>query len=212
MQRARSRAPVRQAEFGGRTRRRRRLRRWSRARAPNSWQRQRHMLHGAPAAVEQPGRGATRAHLPLWHRPEPAAHRCQQLNVPVQIVDNLNAADAVMTLKNYYRQQPAPIMEAERRNVPVYILRSNTVTQMEQCLVDIFQFPPPGGCLRRGDARDAGRHPARAQRRLRRRRTQPAVGRPSAASSINWRAPPTWSATAMGASHIGACASSVSEG
>lgn len=63
------------------------------------------------------------------------------LNVPVQIVDNLNSADVVMTLKNYYRQQPAPIMEAERRNVPVYILRSNTVTQMEQCLVDIFQIP-----------------------------------------------------------------------
>ena len=63
------------------------------------------------------------------------------LNVPIQIVDNLNAAGAVMTLKNYYRQQPAPILEAERRNIPIYILRSNTVTQMEQCLVDIFNIP-----------------------------------------------------------------------
>jgi hypothetical protein len=63
------------------------------------------------------------------------------LKVPVQIVDNLNAADAVMTIKNYYRQQPAPILEAERRNIPIYILRSNTVMQMEQCLVDIFHIP-----------------------------------------------------------------------
>lgn len=63
------------------------------------------------------------------------------LKVPVQIVDNLNAADAVMTIKNYYRQQPAPILEAERRNIPIYILRSNTVMQMEQCLVDIFHVP-----------------------------------------------------------------------
>ncbi len=63
------------------------------------------------------------------------------LKVPVQIVDNLNAADAVMTIKNYYRQQPAPILEAERRNIPIYILRSNTVMQMEQCLVDIFHMP-----------------------------------------------------------------------
>ena len=31
-------------------------------------------------------------------------------------------------------------MDAERRNIPVYVLRSNTVTQMEQCLVDIFQI------------------------------------------------------------------------
>lgn len=63
------------------------------------------------------------------------------LNVPIQIVDNLNQADVVMTLKNYYRQQPQPIADAERRNIPVYILRSNTATQMEQCLVDIFHMP-----------------------------------------------------------------------
>jgi stage III sporulation protein SpoIIIAA len=60
------------------------------------------------------------------------------LNVPVVIVDNLSNADVLITLKNYYRQQPQPILDAERRNVPIYILRSNTVTQMEQCLGDIF--------------------------------------------------------------------------
>ena len=38
------------------------------------------------------------------------------------------------------RQQPQPLVEAERRNVPVYILRSNTITQMEQCLVDMFHL------------------------------------------------------------------------
>jgi stage III sporulation protein SpoIIIAA len=63
------------------------------------------------------------------------------LNVPVVIVDNLNAADVVMTLKNYYRQQPQPLVDAERRNVPIYILRSNTVTQMEQSLANIFHMP-----------------------------------------------------------------------
>ncbi|MEZ4658577.1 MAG: R3H domain-containing nucleic acid-binding protein [Caldilineaceae bacterium] len=62
------------------------------------------------------------------------------LNVPVEIVDELRLADIVMTLKNYYRQQPQPIVDAERRNVPIYILRSNTATQMEQCLVDIFHM------------------------------------------------------------------------
>lgn len=62
------------------------------------------------------------------------------LNAPIQIVDNLNIADAVMTLKNYYRQQPAPIQEAERRGIPVYILRSNTTAQMEQILVDLFNI------------------------------------------------------------------------
>src|SRR5690606_9984131 len=34
-----------------------------------------------------------------------------------------------------------PISDAERRNIPIYVLRSNTVSQMEQCLVDIFHIP-----------------------------------------------------------------------
>jgi stage III sporulation protein SpoIIIAA len=63
------------------------------------------------------------------------------LNVPVVIVDTLPAADVVMTLKNYYRQQPQPLVDAERRNVPIYVLRSNTVTQMEQSLANIFHMP-----------------------------------------------------------------------
>lgn len=63
------------------------------------------------------------------------------LNVPVVIVDTLTAADVVMTLKNYYRQQPQPLVDAERRNVPIYVLRSNTVTQMEQSLANIFHLP-----------------------------------------------------------------------
>jgi len=62
------------------------------------------------------------------------------LRVPIQLVDTLGAADVVMTLKNYYRQQPQPIVDAERRSIPIYILRSNTVTQMEQCLADIFHL------------------------------------------------------------------------
>lgn len=62
------------------------------------------------------------------------------LGVPVQLVDTLSAADVVVTLKNYYRQQPQPLTEAERRSIPVYILRSNTSLQMEQVLADIFQM------------------------------------------------------------------------
>ncbi|MCB0116754.1 MAG: R3H domain-containing nucleic acid-binding protein [Caldilineaceae bacterium] len=64
----------------------------------------------------------------------------KNLNVPVDIVNELRDADIVMTLKNYFRQKPQPIVDAERRNTPVYVLRSNTVTQMEQALLDVFQL------------------------------------------------------------------------
>jgi stage III sporulation protein SpoIIIAA len=69
-------------------------------------------------------------------------HRLQQvakgLKVPVNIVDDLSNAEAVFTLKNYYRKRPHNISEAERKGIPIYVLRSNTVTQMESVLADIF--------------------------------------------------------------------------
>lgn len=67
----------------------------------------------------------------------------KNLNVSIEVVPEMHDADIVMTLKNYYRQKPQPIADAERRNVPVYVLRSNTVTQMEQCLLDVFHLNTP---------------------------------------------------------------------
>ncbi len=64
----------------------------------------------------------------------------QNLKVPIEVVKELRDADIVMTLKNYFRQKPQPIADAERQNVPVYVLRSNTVTQMEQYLLDVFHL------------------------------------------------------------------------
>jgi len=62
----------------------------------------------------------------------------KSLHLPVQLVDNLQEADVLMTLKSYYRKHPQPISEAERLGKPVYVLRSNTAVQMESCLADIF--------------------------------------------------------------------------
>jgi stage III sporulation protein SpoIIIAA len=99
-----------------------------------------------PVAVEsevRPARKAQRATVNVFpygigqNRLRSAA---KNLNVPVEIVNELRDADIVMTLKNYFRQKPQPIVDAERRNTPVYVLRSNTVTQMEQCLLDVFQL------------------------------------------------------------------------
>ncbi len=62
----------------------------------------------------------------------------QNLHLPVVLVDELARSDVVVTLKNYYRRRPQPIADAERRGVPIHVLRSNTVNQMESCLADIF--------------------------------------------------------------------------
>ena len=62
----------------------------------------------------------------------------QNLHLPVELADEMRKADAVITLKSYYRRRPQPISEAERKGVPIYVLRSNTVSQMESCLADVF--------------------------------------------------------------------------
>jgi hypothetical protein len=60
------------------------------------------------------------------------------LHLPVDLTDELRNADVVMTLKNYYRRRPQPISDAERRGIPIHVLRSNTESQMESCLADLF--------------------------------------------------------------------------
>jgi hypothetical protein len=62
----------------------------------------------------------------------------QSLHLPVQLVSELRNTDVVITLKNYYRRRSQPISDAERRGIPIHVLRSNTVNQMETCLADIF--------------------------------------------------------------------------
>jgi hypothetical protein len=60
------------------------------------------------------------------------------LQLPIRIVNDVSDADAVLTLKNYYRKRPPAVTDAERRGVPVYVLRSNTIAQMEGILEDLY--------------------------------------------------------------------------
>jgi hypothetical protein len=64
----------------------------------------------------------------------------QQLDIPVQVLDSLESAEAVVTLTNYYRNRPRLLVEAEEDGIPIYVLRSNTVTQMENCLAGLYDL------------------------------------------------------------------------
>jgi hypothetical protein len=65
----------------------------------------------------------------------------KRLGVPAVMVRELAEADALITLRTYYRNREQSIMEAEQRGLPIYALRSNTVSQIEQSLVDMFNLP-----------------------------------------------------------------------
>lgn len=62
----------------------------------------------------------------------------KKMSLPADIVREVGDADMVLTLKNYYRQKPLTLRQAESDNTPIYILKSNTAAQMESCLNDIF--------------------------------------------------------------------------
>jgi hypothetical protein len=64
----------------------------------------------------------------------------KRLRVQINIVDELRDADVLVTLKSYYRKRRQLISDAERRRTPVYVLRANTVTQMENFLVQAMNL------------------------------------------------------------------------
>jgi len=67
----------------------------------------------------------------------------RSIRVAAVIVRTIKEADAVMTLKNYYRRRPQPLVEAEVNGTPVYVLRSNTQQQMESVLANVFEVSRP---------------------------------------------------------------------
>ena len=62
----------------------------------------------------------------------------RDLQLPVLLVREPDEADVVITLRNLYRQKPPLIREAEARGIPIYVLKSNTVVQMQACLTNLF--------------------------------------------------------------------------
>ncbi len=69
-------------------------------------------------------------------RVEQAARR---LRVPLRLVDRVEDASALLTLKSYYRRRQRPISDAENLGMPVYVLRSNTAHQIDGFLMEVFQ-------------------------------------------------------------------------
>jgi len=69
------------------------------------------------------------------------AQSARLLRVPVVITNDQGQADAVITLKNYYRRQPERLQHAEEQRKLIIILKNNTVAQMQHALARIFDIP-----------------------------------------------------------------------
>jgi stage III sporulation protein SpoIIIAA len=65
----------------------------------------------------------------------------KRLGVPALVMRDIADAQVLITLRAYYRSRQQTILDAEQRGMPIYVLRSNTVNQMEQFLADLFNLP-----------------------------------------------------------------------
>ena len=77
------------------------------------------------------GFGVSRKHL---------EQAVRELGVPVNVAGELDEADAVVTLRNYYRRKPSSLRDAESGGIPIYVLKSNTIVQMENLLASLFDL------------------------------------------------------------------------
>ena len=68
------------------------------------------------------------------------AQAAKRLGVPAVVVTEVDEADALVTLRTYYRNREQTVMDAEHRGLPIYVLRANTVAQVEQFLGDLYNI------------------------------------------------------------------------
>jgi stage III sporulation protein SpoIIIAA len=69
----------------------------------------------------------------------------KRLEVPIVVVNEVGEADALVTLRSYYRKRQHSIVEAENRGMSIFVLRSNTVNQMQQFLSDLYNLSADAG-------------------------------------------------------------------
>ncbi len=91
----------------------------------------------APDAGERPGRKVLRIY-PYAVSRNRLERAIRELRVPAYVVDHLEEADLVVTVKSQEKRQPKRLRDAQLRGMPLHVVRSNTVTQLEAFLRSLF--------------------------------------------------------------------------
>jgi hypothetical protein len=79
---------------------------------------------------------ATRVHTYGVSR-DKLAQVAQAGQLKVKMVDDIRSADLLLTTKGHYRRKPQALRSAEEQGTPVFVLRKNTVLQIQQFLETI---------------------------------------------------------------------------
>jgi stage III sporulation protein SpoIIIAA len=64
----------------------------------------------------------------------------RELRVPAYITKDASDADAVIALKAHYRKEPAKLQDISSRQIPTFVVKSNTYTQIASVMREIFSI------------------------------------------------------------------------
>ncbi|MFC2052521.1 R3H domain-containing nucleic acid-binding protein [Chloroflexota bacterium] len=76
----------------------------------------------------------------------------REMQLDVDTVDNISAANLFLTSKHHYRRKPQKVRDAESANLPIYVLRSNTPSQIRQFLSSIYPTESTADITDRADS------------------------------------------------------------
>jgi stage III sporulation protein SpoIIIAA len=95
-----------------------------------------------PGTEEPPAPGRTRGKVvrifPYAVAKAKLERAIRKFRISAYIVEDPDDADMVLTLKSQERRQPRKLREVQTRGVPLHVIKSNTVTQMENFLRSAF--------------------------------------------------------------------------
>ncbi len=110
-----------------------------------------------PTVAEIPGEPSslTRRVYPFGISRKRLEQAIRQTASPATVSEHLSDADVVLTLRSFYRRKPQALRQAEARGLPIYVLKNNTISQMEQSLIamrgDQGRFDPVAAALQEAE-------------------------------------------------------------
>jgi stage III sporulation protein SpoIIIAA len=92
-----------------------------------------------PAATSQPGK--RQRIYPFGISRNRLLQAMRDTGSGAVLAERLEDADVVLTDRSYYRRKPQALREAEARGLPVFVLKTNTLVQMQQALLSLASSP-----------------------------------------------------------------------
>jgi stage III sporulation protein SpoIIIAA len=79
----------------------------------------------------------------------------EKFQAPMRVVEEIERADVVLTLKSQVKRQPRRIRVLQAQGIPFHVIRGNTVTQMEHFLRELFGEELDGRAVALREAEEA---------------------------------------------------------